>query len=123
MYALMRGGVEIEFRHLRGFVAVPEEGFSQPCKRLHLAQPALSRQIRDLEAAFPAPTVRASVFAPDVRALTRRDEAGPRPVGQCAAAGRVELAQQLERVNERLRRHAMKAQRRDQRWTKRRRCQ
>lgn len=42
--------MSIEIRHLRAFIAVAEDlNFRRASERLHLAQPALSRTIRDME--------------------------------------------------------------------------
>src|ERR1700761_1273907 len=71
----------MELRHLRYFVAVAEnEGFGRAAQLLHVAQSAISEQVRDLEAELGAPlfdrqnrsvrlTPEGEVFLADARAI------------------------------------------------------
>ena len=63
----------MELRHLRYFVAVAEEGSLTVAaeKRLHTAQPSLSRQIRDLEHEVGVPLLIRSVHGVDLTAAGR----------------------------------------------------
>jgi LysR family transcriptional regulator, benzoate and cis,cis-muconate-responsive activator of ben and cat genes len=89
----------VELRHLRYFVAVAEEqNVSRAAARLHVSQPPLSRQIRDLERELGvllfkrtpkaiSPTEAGRVFLMEARAILHRvDEAIG--VAKAAASGK-----------------------------------
>lgn len=88
----------IELRHLRYFIAVAEElHFGRAAERLHMAQPPLSQQIRQLETALgfqlfhrTKRTVQLSdagkIFLPECRQVFRQLEQAVR-VGQQASRG------------------------------------
>ena len=63
----------MELRHLRYFIAVAEEGSLTIAarKRLHTAQPSLSRQIRDLEYEVGVPLLTRSVHGVELTAAGR----------------------------------------------------
>jgi LysR family transcriptional regulator, benzoate and cis,cis-muconate-responsive activator of ben and cat genes len=93
----------MELRHLRYFVAAAEaENVSRAAVKLHVSQPALSRQIRDLEgelglALFErgAKSVRLTpagkVFLEEVRAVLRRAEDAVNRARAIATGGQKEL--------------------------------
>src|SRR3979409_1131506 len=68
-----RYGTAMELRHLRYFIAVAEEGSLTLAaeKRLHTAQPSLSRQIRDLEYEVGVPLMNRSVPGIELTAAGR----------------------------------------------------
>src|ERR1700679_1241122 len=65
--------VAMELRHLRYFVAVAEAGSLTVAaeKKLHTAQPSLSRQIRDLEYEVGVPLMNRSVRGIELTAAGR----------------------------------------------------
>src|SRR6185436_13535329 len=93
----------MELRHLRYFVGVAEaENISRAALRLHVSQPALSRQIRDLEEELgfallerSAKSVRLTeagrVFLAEARAVLQRAEDAVKAARAMAEGGRGEL--------------------------------
>src|SRR5207248_1971142 len=93
----------MELRHLRYFIAVAEEeNVSRAALKLHFSQPALSRQIRDLEDELgflllerSARSVRlteaGSAFLIEARAVLQRVEEAVKVARAVAAGGRGEL--------------------------------
>ena len=98
----------MELRHLRYFIAVAEEGSLTLAaeKRLHTAQPSLSRQIRDLEYEVGVQLMSRSVHGIELTArsrLSRPCPAGAHPgrgsQGSSAAGGSTRQADLRSRVS------------------------
>src|SRR5213080_3389737 len=93
----------VELRHLRYFIAVAEaENVSRAALKLHVSQPALSRQIRDLEDDLgflllqrTAKSVRLTeagrVFLAEARAVVQRVADGVAAARAVATGGRGEI--------------------------------
>ena len=93
----------MELRHLRYFVAVAEtENVSRAALKLHVSQPALSRQIRDLEdetgfqlfertAKSVSLTNAGRVFLNDARALLKQADAAVKKAHSVAHPGETEI--------------------------------
>ena len=93
----------MELRHLRYFVAVAEaENFSRAALKLHVSQPPLSRQIRDLEdelgflllkrtAKSVSLTEAGRTFLNEARAVLQRADEGVKKARAVATAGETDL--------------------------------
>ena len=93
----------VELRHLRYFVAVAEaENVSRASLKLHVSQPPLSRQIRDLEdelgflllkrtAKSVSLTEAGRTFLNDARAVLQRVDEGVKKARAVATAGETDL--------------------------------
>lgn len=100
---LFRYHCRVELRHLRYFVAVAESlNFTKAAARLRVAQPALSRQIRDLEDELGAPlfergprqvklTPAGTVFLPEARAVLERAQQAAQAVRSAANGERGQI--------------------------------
>jgi DNA-binding transcriptional LysR family regulator len=96
-------GVAVELRHLRYFVAVAEaENVSRAALKLHVSQPPLSRQIRDLEdelgflllkrtAKSVSLTEAGRTFLNEARAVLQRADEGVKKARAVATAGHTDL--------------------------------
>src|SRR2546421_7982233 len=89
----------MELRHLRYFVAVAQqENVSRAALKLHVSQPALSRQVRDLEEELGFPLLERSAksvrltaagraFLTEARAVLQRAEEGIKTARAIAHGG------------------------------------
>src|SRR6184192_2607845 len=96
-------GAAVELRHLRYFVAVAEaENVSRAALKLHVSQPPLSRQIRDLEdelgflllkrtAKSVSLTEAGRTFLNEARAVLQRVDEGVKKARAVATAGETDL--------------------------------
>jgi DNA-binding transcriptional LysR family regulator len=93
----------VELRHLRYFVAVAEaENVSRASLKLHVSQPPLSRQIRDLEDELGFPLLKRTAksislteagrtFLNEARAVLQRVDEGVKKARAVATAGETDL--------------------------------